>query len=111
MDDALRFLIYALATFRLSLLLADDSGPWKFLSKFRSLLKREEKKSPMLKKSDLAHGVECIRCNGIWMGSLVATYHGCRGLLPEWAPMGDGFLLAMALSSGAILFHRAFPSK
>lgn len=104
--------IYALACWRLAVLLSNDSGPWKFLSKFRSWLKREEKKSPALKKSDIAHGVECLRCNGLWFAFPIAAYAYCRRFLVEWVvACADVFLVAMALSAIAILLNRILPPK
>lgn len=104
--------IYGLSVFRLAVLLADDSGPWRFISKFRLWLKREEKKSPALKKSDVASGVECIRCNGLWFALPIATYAHCRRFLADWVvACVDIFLVALALSALAILFQRAFPKR
>lgn len=107
-----KLLLYGLATFRLAVLLADDSGPWRFLSKFRSFLKREEKKSVALKKSDLSKGVECKRCNSVHIAFALAAYAMFRHRLLDWIVVsGDIFIFAMALSAIAIIFVRAFPEK
>lgn len=108
----LSFVIYSLAVFRLSLMLSEDSGPWRLITKFRSWLKREEKKSPQLKKSDVAHGVECLRCNGIWFAALVTAFIYLRERLIDWVAIaGDSVLVCMALSGMAIILNRAFPAK
>lgn len=105
-------LMYGLATFRLSVLLSLDSGPWRAISRFRSWLRREEKKSPALKKSDAAHGVECIRCSSIHIALAVATYAYFRSdMHVAVKACGDIFLSGMSLSAAAIIFSRAFPSK
>lgn len=108
----LSFAIYGLAVFRLSLMLSEDSGPWKLLAKLRSWLKREEKKNPQLKKSDVAHGVECPRCNGIWFAILITVFVYARSRLIDWVAMvGDATLVCFALSGAAIILNRAFPAK
>lgn len=99
--------IYSLAVFRMSILLADDSGPWKLISRFRAWLKRAEKKSPALKKSDVAHGAECLRCNGLWFALPIAAYAYFRRHLIEGVVAGvDIFIVAMALSAISILLNR-----
>lgn len=107
-----KLLLYGLAVFRLSVLLADDSGPFKLALKFRSFLKREEKKHPVLKKSDVAAGIECRRCNSLWLAFPIAAYATLRHRLVDWVVItGDIFILAFALSACAILWHRAFPPR
>lgn len=98
---------YGLATFRLAVLISQDSGPWRAISSFRSWLRREEKHSPSLKKADVAHGVECLRCSSIYVALAVAIFAATRHLLINWvAAVGDVFLSAMALSAIAILLNR-----
>lgn len=103
---------YGLATYRLAVLISEDSGPWRAMSRFRSWLRREEKKSPALKKSDAAHGVECLRCSSVHIAIAVASYAYCRHLLVNWvtAP-ADILISALALSALAILFNRMFPKR
>lgn len=103
---------YGLATFRLAMLISQDTGPIRMFSSFRSWLKREEKKSLALKKSDLAHGVECLRCSSIWMAGAVAAYAASRHRLEFYVTIpADIFLSAMSLSALAIIFNRIFPKK
>jgi len=112
MDDWLKFVVGGLAVFRLGLMLSDDTGPWRFISKFRGWLKREEKKSPSLKRSDVAKGVECIRCSGIWMAMLITGFYYSRsGLFPWIAATGDAVILCFALAGAGVLFNRMFPPR
>lgn len=104
--------LYGLATFRMAVLISDDSGPFKLALKFRSFLKREEKKHPVLKKSDVATGVECRRCTSLWVAFPIAAYATLRHNLADFVVIaGDIFLLANALSALAIIFSRAFPPR
>lgn len=108
----LAFIIYALAVFRLSVLLADDSGPFKFITKTRSFLRREEKKSLILKKSDVAHGAECTRCNSLWFALPVAMFGYFHRRIWDWlATTGDIMIIALAYSALSILFNRMFPKR
>lgn len=105
-------IFYSLAVYRLAVLLGEDAGPYKFLSKLRSFLKREEKHNKALRQSDVAKGIECLRCNSIWIATPIAAYAFYHDRLPKWfAVTGDIFLICMALSSAAILWHRAFPKR
>lgn len=106
----LRLTIYGLATWRLAVLLSEDTGPFHFLSRLRSFLKREAKRNTLVKKSDVAKGVECIRCNSYWIGAPIAAYVFTRHYLPEWAVATcEAFLLWNALSAVAVLVNRALP--
>lgn len=105
-------IFYSLAVYRMAVLLGEDSGPYKFLSKLRSFLKREEQHNKSLRKSDVAKGIECLRCNSIWIATPVAAYALYRDKLPAWLVITvDIFLICMALSGAAILWHRAFPKR
>lgn len=107
MTSWLTFTIDALAVYRLALLLSDDSGPWKLFSRFRSLLRREEKHNKALRNSDAASGVECVRCNSVWLAAPVAVFAIYRDECPPWLmTAGDLFLLWMALSALVILLNR-----
>lgn len=98
---------YGLATFRLAVLVSEDSGPWRAFAKFRSWLKREEKHSPALKKADAAKGVSCLRCSSVHLSIAVATYAYFHHRLENWVSVPCDILLsALALSALAILFNR-----
>lgn len=108
----LTLFVAALACYRLSVLLSDDSGPYRFIAKFRSFLKREEKHNKALKKSDVANGIECARCNSVWVAFPIALYaHNHSNWTGWWIDAIDVFLLCMALSALAILLNRALPPK
>lgn len=108
----LTFLIYALSVFRLSVLLSDDTGPFKIFQKLRSKLKKEAKTNPVVKKSDVAEGIQCRRCSGVWFAILVTIFVYGREYLIDWvATLGNAVLVCFALSGAALIMHRAFPAK
>lgn len=103
-------LFYALATYRLALMLSSDTGPWLMFSKLRSWLKREAKKNSAVRASAVHHGITCIRCDSVWVAIPISAYAWFHDKLPAWfAATGDIFLAAMALSAIAIILNRAFP--
>lgn len=110
--DFLSLLICGLATFRLAILISIDTGPSKIFSRFRSFLKREAKEHPALRKSDVHHGVDCLRCSSIWVALPVALFAYFRESAPDWLRIsGDTFLIWLSLSAMSILWHRAFPAR
>lgn len=108
----LSFVIYSLAVFRLSVLLSDDTGPFKMFQKLRSKLKKEAKTNTVVKKSDVAEGIQCKRCSGVWFAILVTAFVYSRERLVDWVAMcGDATLVCCALSGAAIILNRAWPAK
>lgn len=108
----IRLIIYGLATWRLAVLLSDDTGPYRFIAKFRAKLKREAKHNKAIAKSDVAKGIECLRCNSIWFAAPIAAYVFLRYFLATWAvAVCEAFFLMLALSAISILLERAFPKK
>lgn len=103
----LHLAIAALACFRLAVLFSDDDGPYGMFRRLRGWLKREAKDSPKLRKSEIHKGIDCIKCESVWHGALIALY-GLSGWRSVWI---DGLLVALALSAAAILLHRAFPPR
>lgn len=104
-------LVDGLACFRLSVMLSSDSGPWKVFTLLRAGLKREAKHNAVVRKSDVAHGAECLRCNSVWFAAPIAAW-SLFGHGPYWLRFCvELFLLAMALSAAAILFQRMFPKR
>lgn len=95
------FFIYALAVWRLAILLSVDTGPAKIFQKLRNFLKRESKIHPVLRKSDVQHGIECLRCSSVWVAIPVAL---CA-MFPR-SSVDDFLILVLALSGLAILFQR-----
>lgn len=105
-------LIDGLACFRLAVLLAEDAGPAHMFTRLRSWLKREARAHPAVRKSAVHEGIECLRCNSVWIAYPVAIYALFYQDGPKWVVMvGDLFLLSMALSAIAILFQRMFPKR
>lgn len=108
----LHLAVYGLATFRLAVLLSQDSGPAHMSSKLRSFLKREAKTNTTLRKSAVQEGISCLKCSSVWVATPVALYAYHHDSLEGWfVATGDIVLLAMALSACAILLHRAFPAR
>lgn len=98
---------YGLATFRLALMLSSDVGPWGAFEKLRSLLKHESKTNKPLRDSKVHIGIECIRCDSVWVAIPVAIYAACRHQLVNYATIpADVFLSSMALSAIAVLLNR-----
>lgn len=103
----LHLFVYGLACFRLAVLLSEDAGPAKVFSKLRAFLKKEAKTNPTLRKSDIHHGVDCLRCSSVWVAAPVAAYAYHHDRLDGWAiATGDIILLTMAFSAMAILWNR-----
>lgn len=112
MTDPIPILIAGLATFRLAVLVSEDDGPSRIFQKFRSMLKREAKVHPALRKSAVHEGIECLKCSSIWLALPIALFVHWREDLPEWLRVsGDVFLAWMSLSAMAILFNRAFQKR
>lgn len=110
--DFLPLLVAGLATFRLSVLVSEDDGPSRIFQKFRSMLKREAKVHPALRKTALHEGIECLKCSSIWLALPIALFVYWREVAPGWLRVsGDVFLLWQALSALAILFNRAFQKR
>lgn len=103
---------YGLAVFRLALMLSSDKGPYFFLSKIRSWLKKEAKQSKPLRDSKVHLGITCPLCTSVWVAIPVAAFAYFHRHLWTWlAISGDVFLGAMALSAIAVLLNRVAPPK
>lgn len=104
--------IASLACYRLALFLSDDVGPWRMFSKLRSFLKKEAKHNTALRKSALHEGIDCIRCDSVWVAVPIGIYAYDHSAIQDWlVKVIDVLLLCLALSSMAILWHRAFPKR
>ncbi len=70
------FLILALATFRISSLIADEDGPFGLFEWLRSLVgvKRDETGQPY-GENNFAAGVICLWCTSIWIGEILMCMH------------------------------------
>lgn len=109
----LHLAVYGLATFRLAVLLSQDSGPAHMFSKLRSFLKKEAKTNTTLRKSAVQEGISCLKCSSVWVATPVAIYAYHRDSLDDtwWCPVVEIMLCCMALSACAILWNRAFPAR
>ena len=58
----------ALATFRLSRLVADETGPWRIFEKLRDATPEG---------SNLREGINCIMCVSVWISLLIAWWLWC----------------------------------
>lgn len=105
--------IYGLACFRLAVLLSEDDGPWGMFRRLRSYLKKEAKSNTPLRRSELHKGVECIRCDSLWLAAPIAAYAYHHDTIQDlwWVAVVDITLCCMALSACAILWNRAFPHR
>lgn len=92
----LEFLIAALATYRLSLLVSKEYGPLGMFEKLR--------KAPP-KKSDTAKWLECIFCFSMTASAIVCGGLWLSGLREHYAHWA---MIWCALSSVAIVINQAF---
>lgn len=70
------FLILALATYRISNLIADEDGPFRLFELVRGKIGvRRDAKGENYGTNNFAVGVVCIWCNSIWVGvALMGLY-------------------------------------
>lgn len=88
----LLFLIGALATYRLSLMVSKESGPGRIFRKLRNL------PSP---KSATREGLRCQLCTSVWFAIPVTWVYWYRG----WILGQDTLLYGLALSAAAVVIH------
>ena len=97
----MEFIILALATFRISSLVAGEEGPYGLFDWFRSLIGviRDEG-GKTYGTNSFARGLTCLWCNSIWIGLMVS-------LAFAWEP-GITVLAAspFALSSVVMIIER-----
>lgn len=105
-------IVLFLANFRLSILVSDDTCPFGICEKLRNFFKRKAKTDPLVRKSKQAEGIQCKRCTSVQLAIPMVAWVFLHSSLPVWLMMvGDGFLLAMALSGASIILLRAFPQR
>lgn len=77
----LEFVILGLATYRLSILLIHDDGPWAIIARFRDLIGvGYDEYSQPLPRNELAKLFTCIYCLSFWVGQLMAWGDPLEGL-------------------------------
>lgn len=92
----LKFIIAALACWRLSSLLANEAGVFYVFHKIRKLAERLERRTRFWRAFHLSEGVGCEWCNSVWFGTIIAAVW--FNSEPSFTP-----LYALALSAGAIM--------
>lgn len=90
------FLLGALATYRLSLLVSKEDGPYFLMAKLRKL--------PPPKSSTKA-GLQCQWCTAIWASAVVCGLFAWAGI--ELHP-ARWLISWLAMSAGAIGFNQVF---
>jgi len=91
-------LILALATWRLSHLLALEDGPWHILTRVRKLAgERLTEAGVPYAATHLAEGVTCLWCNSMWFGCVFAILFATCGRIALV------IALPFALSAAAIV--------
>lgn len=94
-----QFLLLALATYRLALMISSEAGPFWMFKHLRRFVKREAPK-----KTHMDDGIECLFCVSAQFGIVIAiTAYFFLG-----NPIYDVSILALALSGSAIIIHHAF---
>lgn len=91
----MRFLIYALATWRLAHLLACERGPYDVLGRLRTACGAGyEADGSVVAETEAARLITCVWCSSPWLAALLAlTQH-------IWPDLGD--LVAGALAASAV---------
>lgn len=101
-----------LAGYRLTILITDDDAPYGLMRKFRSFLIREAKTNKAIQKSEVHKGIQCSHCAGMWVSIMLSIYCYIHSSIPTWLMvLGDGVIIASAISGFTILLIRAFPPK
>lgn len=97
----MNYLILALATYRLSYLIAHEDGPFNLILRFRRLIGVDTNQHGLdYGKNIFAIGWICVYCNSIWIGAaLTATYF-------YWGEIITWLMLPFALSASAIIVNR-----
>jgi hypothetical protein len=91
----LEFALGSLVTYRLSLMLSKESGPWRIFKKLRHA-------APP--KSATREGISCLHCESVWWAAPVTAYLvWSREIAPA-----DGPLYWLGFSAVAIVLHHAF---
>lgn len=79
------FIILALATFRISHLVADEDGPWGLFEWIRGKIgvRRDEKGEPY-GTNNFAVGLVCQWCNSIWIGVVLMLLYIYTKQITVW---------------------------
>lgn len=92
------FLILALATFRISSLIADEDGPFGLFEWARGHLGvRRDEQGNNYGTNNFAVGVVCIWCNSIWVGVVIMGLYIFSKQITVW------MMIPFALSTVALI--------
>lgn len=91
------FLLGALATYRLAILISKEAGPGFIFRKLRRA--PDAKKHPSVKA-----GLSCPLCLGMWFGAAIAGYYIWMG----WITWAESPLYWLAFSAVAVVLNQAF---
>lgn len=85
----------SLATFRLALMISEETGPFRIFAKLRKAPKKD---------SSFREGISCPWCVSVWMSALVTTFIWWLGVFPgaEWP------LWWLDVSAGSVILNQAF---
>ncbi len=104
MNNPLHFLILALATWRLSSLLATEDGPYAVFATFRDFVGVSYGEySNLHTKNEFAAWVACVWCSSVGIG---ATWAGFYYLTP---PQAVWVALPFAISTVAVIIEEFRP--
>ena len=93
------FVILALATYRLSLLLAAEDGPLYVLARLRYMVGvRADEYGNLYGDNNFAEGLICQWCNSVWLGLVIGGGYVFIGPLMIW------LMLPFSLSAFVVLF-------
>lgn len=96
------FAILCLATWRISSLLVDETGPFDMFLKLRELVgitHDEYKRVAEIPDRFLPQLLSCMWCTSVWVGFTVSVFYFLLGGVSFWML----FPLTLALSAGAIM--------
>lgn len=99
--DIVTLLILIGATWRLSSLLADESGPFDIFTRLRYLVGvRFDENSQPYGENVFAKAFTCVWCISIWMGTVLVIIYSLVPTFTFW------ICLPFALSAGAIRLNK-----
>ena len=97
----MRFLIYALATWRLSHMLACERGPFDVFGKLRAVAGvGYEADGSLVAETEAAQLITCVWCNSVWVAA------GLGALRWLWPSAGGAVAGTFAASAVAVFVER-----
>lgn len=98
----MEYLILALATWRLSSLLANEDGPFQVFERLRQAAGVEiDKEGYRIGSNQFTKGLLCVWCNSVWCGAMLTALFLISAKIAVLAS------LPLALSAGAIVIDEA----